>query len=135
MKFHITRKNNFIFISSFILFIIGLLTFYPIYFSQNIIFKYAIHPFNLCAKFPKLWLFIKILFIILYIFSSIIVLNIIYNIMFSKHYTHEKKYLDLINTKIHLYIGKFKNKNIYITEDSLFQNILITGSIGSRKNK
>lgn len=132
------KKNTFIFIFSSILFILGILIFFPIYLSNNLIFPYAIHPFNICKTYPVLWNNIKILFVIVYIFSSIIISNLIYIKIYKKSQktpiinNHTK--LDLSASNFNLYIGYDEKKNdIYIPEKSLYQNILITGTIGTGK--
>lgn len=132
------KKNTFIFIFSSILFILGILIFFPIYLSNNLIFPYAIHPFNICKTYPVLWNNIKILFVIVYIFSSIIISNLIYIKIYKKSQktpiiNHHTK-LDLSASNFNLYIGYDEKKNdIYIPEKSLYQNILITGTIGTGK--
>ena len=40
-------------------FIIYWSIFSPIYLSETIIIKYAVHPFNICEKQPFLWNIIK----------------------------------------------------------------------------
>lgn len=134
--------------------------FSPILFSSSIIITYGIHPFDICIKNPELWQIIKILFIFTYIFSSLILSNLIYNYLFIPFF----KILIFIFNKLKLYFSKFKksksnkfknsilnsinnlpqlnlfigntenNKNaIYLPEKSLYQNILITGTIGTGK--
>ncbi len=132
------KQHTFVFIFSSILFILGIFIFFPIYLSNDLIFPYAIHPFNICTTYPIFWNNIKILFIIVYIFSSIIISNLIY----IKIYKKTKKLsiinnhikLDLSISNFNLYIGyDEKNNDIYIPEKSLYQNILITGTIGTGK--
>lgn len=132
------KQHTFVFIFSSILFILGIIIFFPIYLSNNLIFPYAIHPFNICKTYPILWNNIKFLFIIVYIFSSIIISNLIYIKIYKKNKkssiinNHIK--LDLSVSNFHLYVGYDEKKNnIYIPEKSLYQNILITGTIGTGK--
>ncbi len=132
------KRYTFIFICSSILFILGIIIFFPIYLSNNLIFYYAIHPFNICKTYPIFWNNIKILFIIVYIFSSIIISNYIYIKICKKEnknsIPNNHKKLDLSNSNFNLYIGYDQNNNdIYIPEKSLYQNILITGTIGTGK--
>lgn len=132
---------------------IGYNLFSSIYSSNNIIITYGIHPFNICNKNPELWQIIKYIFIFTYIFSSIIISNFIYlaisnlisnilkkisSINFPKLINLKK--FSLIDTKkndnlIKLYVGESisANKSIYLPEKSLYQNILITGTIGTGK--
>lgn len=130
------NKIYFIFCISFILLLIGIILFFPIYIAKYLIFPYAIHPFNLCSL--NIWKIIKILFFIFYIISSIIISNLIYKI---KNQNKNNKKLEtkkitnsLINSELNLLIGYTeKNIPIYICEKSLYQNILITGTIGTGK--
>ncbi len=132
------KRYTFIFICSSILFTLGIIIFFPIYLSNDLIFYYAIHPFNICKTYPIFWNNIKILFIVTYFFSSIIISNYVYRNIYKKENknsipnNHEK--IDLSNSNFNLYIGYDQNNNdIYIPEKSLYQNILITGTIGTGK--
>lgn len=132
------KRSTFLFICSSILFTLGIIIFFPIYLSNNLIFYYAIHPFNICKTYPIFWNNMKILFIIAYIFSSIIISNYIYNRINKKEnknsIPNKHKKIDLSNSNFNLYIGYDQNNNdIYIPEKSLYQNILITGTIGTGK--
>ena len=127
----------FLFISCFF----GIIIFYPIYFSKEIIITYGIHPFDICSKNPLLWKYIKIVFIFTYIFSNIIFSIFIYNkLLFNIFYKINiknkncKKNINNNISNLNLLIGKdFNNTNIYIPENGLYQNFLITGTIGSGK--
>lgn len=127
----------FLFISCFF----GIIIFYPIYFSKEIIITYGIHPFDICSKNPLLWKYIKIIFIFTYIFSNIIFSIFIYNkflfnIFYKKNIKNKncKKNINNNISNLNLLIGKdFNNTNIYIPENGLYQNFLITGTIGSGK--
>jgi len=119
----------------------GIIIFYPIYFSKEIIITYGIHPFDICSKNPLLWKYIKIVFIFTYIFSNIIFSIFIYNkflfnIFYKKNIKNKncKKNINNNISNLNLLIGKdFNNTNIYIPENGLYQNFLITGTIGSGK--
>ena len=135
-------KNRIFFISyfSFILLIIGIIIFFPIYISKHLIFPYAIHPFDLCKETNNLWITVKILFFIFYLISSIIISNLLYTKKELKKKNSsikntEKVTNSLINSDLNLLIG-YSEKNdspIYLCEKSLYQNILITGTIGTGK--
>lgn len=132
------KQYTFIFVLSSILLIFGIIIFFPIYLSNNLIFSYAVHPFNICTTYPIFWNNIKILFIIVYIFSSIINSNLIYIRINKKKkkisIINDHIKLDLSTSNFNLYIGyDEKNNDIYIPEKSLYQNILITGTIGTGK--
>ena len=113
--------------------------FYPIFVSDEIIITYGLHPFNICLKNPLLWKYIKIVFVFTYIFSSFIFSNFIFNQFFARFFIKNDKKISVSKnpkvdfSKLNLLIGKFNNENVYIPEKGLYQNFLITGTIGSGK--
>lgn len=110
--------------------------FYNIYNSDNIIFYYAINPFNICKEQPIIWNIIKISSIIFYLFSNFIISYLFSKIIFKKKFKKiENNQKEIIMPyDLSLNIG-FNNKNelIILPEKSLYQNILITGTIGTGK--
>ena len=106
--------------------------FYDIYLSNTIIISFAVHPFNICEKYPDVWILIKIIYIPIALISSLICINILYSSIFTKTKRVKKsshtKYSDL-----NLKIFNENNKEIIVPEDGLYQNFLITGTIGSGK--
>lgn len=126
-----------IFIIIFLLFFlfIAYIIFLPIYSSNNIIIDYGLTTYNICEVQPVLWKNIKILFIFLYLFSLIIFLNLIFNYLFKFNKKINKSNSSSIDfNNLNLYLGTNNKKNkIYIPEKGLYQNILITGTIGSGK--
>ena len=126
--------------------------FYPLYISNEIIITYGIHPFNICSKNPQLWEYIKISYIVTFIFSNLVYSNFIYtriltkfqflnNIKYNKKSLKFSKNNDFpiqnhTNKELKLLIGCISDnphQNIYIPENGLYQNFLITGTIGSGK--
>ncbi len=113
--------------------------FYPIFVSDEIIITYGLHPFNICLKNPLLWKYIKIVFVFTYIFSSFIFSNFIFNQFIARFFIKNDKKISVFKnpkvdfSKLNLLIGKFNNENVYIPEKGLYQNFLITGTIGSGK--
>ena len=114
------------------------------YIANEVIITYGLHPFDICTKNPELWNYIKIAYIFTFIFSNIIISNFIYSRFFCKFNffnPKEKKISQKNNkhekdkTKLQLLIGYDKNKkcDTYIPESGLYQNFLITGTIGSGK--
>ena len=52
--------------------------FMPIFCAKSLIFPYAIHPFDICKEYPKIWQLIKKLYLITFLISySIILIKII----------------------------------------------------------
>ena len=150
---------------------IGYQFFNPIITSESVIIPYGIHPFDICINNPILWKYIKYCFIFTYLFSSIIISNLIYHFILnsfnifinflkkSKNHdsNHNKSNMSFntnldtksnfilnenLNGKNHkqshtlaLFIGNNSETGeaIYLPEKSLFQNIIITGTIGTGK--
>ena len=126
--------------------------FYPIYTATEVIIPYGIHPFDICSKNPDLWKIIKITYIFtssisLFLIGHFIYTRIILNIFnkikffksnFQKTFNKPKENYK-INSKnsqksLNLKVGKDENNNvIFIPESGLYQNFLITGTIGSGK--
>lgn len=119
--------------------------FKPIYLSSQIYIPYSINPINICIQNPNLWIFIKNSFIFFFIFSNIVIYNSIYLRIF-KLIINLKTYFSL-NKNIskstnfqnsdtfYLKVGNSSksSKFIYIPEKGMYQNFLITGTIGSGK--
>lgn len=132
---------------SSITFFISFKTFYPIYSANEIIITYGFHPFDICSKNPDLWNLIKITYIFTSIFSFFVFYSLVYtrflaNLISSIFIKSNKNTKLKVNDKnqinksnLYLLIGydKEKHQKIYIPEKSLFQNILVTGTIGSGK--
>ena len=121
---------------------IGYKIFSPIYFQNSIIINYGLHPFDICVEQPILWKYLKILFLITYIYSSIFFSNLFFNLFNfknAKKINIKKNNYSLIKSnkknELNLLIGKNVNTKelIYLPEKSLYQNILITGTIGTGK--
>ena len=107
----------------------------PIFQAQELIITYGLKPFDICESNAKLWQYIKIMYIITFFTSNLICSNFVYNKIPIKKKI--EKHLDTKNKddKLKLLIGynqKTKEK-IYIPKSGLFQNFLITGTIGSGK--
>lgn len=126
---------SFIFISC----LVSLNIFYPIFISDEIIITYGLHPFNIYLENPLLWKYIKIVFIFTYVFSNFIFSNFIFNQFLSRFFVKKdkkssgSKVLEANLSKLNLLIGKFNNEDVFIPEKGLYQNFLITGTIGSGK--
>lgn len=103
-----------------------------LYLSSDVIISFAVHPFNICEKYPDTWIFLKIAYIPVTFISSLICINIIYSSIFNKKKASKK----LSNTKkqdLQLEIFNESNDTLVIPEAGLYQNFLITGTIGSGK--
>ena len=91
-----------------------------------------------------LWKYIKISFIFTYIFSNIVFSLFLYNRIFIHIFNKNSKKTKILknkdfkpnnNSNLKLLVGKDLNTNhdVYIPESGLYQNFLITGTIGSGK--
>lgn len=115
----------FVFIFCFILF-------KDLYTSSEVIISFAVHPFNICEKYPQVWYYIKLTYIPVTIISSLIVINILYSSLFTKKKT-AKEISSIKSSDLYLQIFNEANSNLIIPESGLYQNFLITGTIGSGK--
>ena len=128
------KRFTFSFILTIISFLIYWSIFKSIYYSEIIIISFAIHPFNIVYEQPLLWNIIKISSIVLYFFSNFIIYFFISKKIFHKKIKNKEKLFLNNSNDLSLLIGKnSKNNLIYIPEKSLYQNILITGTIGTGK--
>jgi len=132
--------NRFLFVLLFLLLFLCL-TFcllWPVFSSHSIIIPYTIKPFDICESFPTAWLYLKILYIVLLIHSLLIWANRFYSNL-PQYFKAPIVTSSPINPQtpngLSLYVGDISDTNskVYIPEKGLYQNILITGTIGSGK--
>ena len=136
MKFLL--KIIFIISISSLLFIFTFYILKPVFYSNSIIIPYSIKHYNICLKYPEAWNYIKKLHVLTSIISYIIISNYISKLFFSKISIDKKLFNKKINSShienLALFIGTDSNNNkIFIPERSLYQNIFITGTIGTGK--
>ena len=135
----IKKRLTFLSVIFLISFIFMFLFFKEIFFSNNILIDFAIHPFNICEKYPDLWKFVKISYVLSYSVSILIIFNLIYSVIFNKEKNTQTTNQELLNninynSDLKLLVGEDGNNNlVYLQEKGLYQNILITGTIGSGK--
>ncbi len=116
--------------------------------AKELIIPYGLKPFDICSKNPVLWKYIKIVHIISFTFSISIILHFFFSKILRKT---EKKHSNIMKTNTSLSVKSKKisntydslqlcigidetsNNTIYIPENGLYQNFLITGTIGSGK--
>ena len=119
-------------ISLFIIFT----TFKNIFEAKYLLFPYALHPFDIVSLYPDTWILLKKLYIISFSISYIILYNKFSNLIYSKFSTNKQKTnpISLLETSsLSLFVGISNNIPIFISEKGLYQNILITGTIGTGK--
>ncbi len=127
-----TRRVIFNVILLFIVFGLYLSLFKDIYISDSVMFTMAVHPFDICKEYPKVWFYIKLTHAISTFLSTLLYINVIYSSFFHKSKTKNKK-PNIKPSDLYLKIFNADNKNIIIPESGLYQNFLITGTIGSGK--
>ena len=131
--------NILLFISIYILYIFTIIQiFKPVIFAESLIFPYALTPFDIINLYPKTWKLILILFYVSTTFTFCISYYSTFktllknNHFFINNKTSNHKLLN--SNEINLKVGtSYDNTDIYIPEKGLFQNILITGTIGTGK--
>ena len=116
---------------------------YPIFTAEEIIISYGIHPFDICSNNPELWKILKTVYLICFLFSNFVFSHFIYiRILIKFHFFQSKTTTNPSNTSfasymkdnLKLLIGEdLSHHKIYIPESGLYQNFLITGTIGSGK--
>jgi len=120
-----------------LLFIPLCIFFKPIYLATSLTVPYAIFPYDICKVAPVAWKYIKIF----HCASSFYVLFILVNSTLGKLlkrkfvFKSKKRNIKLDKSVFNLYLGNnaIDNAPIYLPERSLYQNILITGTIGTGK--
>ena len=120
---------------------ITLFLFSPIFKANSLIFPYAIHEFDICKLYPDIWIIIKRTYVIIsFISYSLLIFKVliknkaqIYKLKISNSRKNENLKTNN-NGILNLIVGIDENNNIVnIEENGLYQNILITGTIGSGK--
>lgn len=132
------KTKFFILLFSVFISIIFLIIFKPILTAKDIIFPYSIHPFNISKTYPIVWLYIKIIYC-----SNLFIINFLFVNSITSYFKINKK-SKIINInktekiecddiiKLLLGTNSESKENVFITEKGLYQNILVTGTIGSR---
>ena len=105
--------------------------------SNEIIINLGYKEFNMVKEYPNIWYYLKIIYSVSFFYSNIIYLRFFYSMLKksipSKKFKQEK-YL-IKSNKLNLLIGREEKSenNVYIEESGLYQNFLITGTIGTGK--
>ena len=105
----------------------------PIFIAEEVIITYGVKPFDICSKNTELWKYIKIIYMITFLTSNLICSNLLYNKIPTKK---KKKQNEIENdNELKLLIGynRKTEEKVYLPKSGLFQNFLITGTIGSGK--
>lgn len=111
----------------------------PVFVASNVNIFFAVHPFNICDKFPEFWFNLKKIYIIICVISCLIISNFLFSIFIFLCTNHKtiSKSTNLRNYKnddFSVYLGQNSNNfPVYVPISGLYQNMLVTGSIGSGK--
>lgn len=110
--------------------------FKPIFSAQSLLFPFAVHPFDIAKVYPETWNLLKRLYFISSFFSFFILFNKLFNILYSifpniKINPKRKKLIP--SEEFSLFLGMENNSPFFISEKGLYQNILVTGTIGTGK--
>ena len=125
--------------NSFFFTLFTFLLFKNIFFAKSLIISFSVHPFDLCSKYSSFWNCFKKIYIIVSFISFAIISNFLFSIIsrpFFQNKSNFKKSIPLIhsNNELTLLVGVDEfNSPVFITENGLYQNILVTGTIGSGK--
>ena len=68
----------FVFFTLCVMCYITFMKLYPVFTAKEVVVPYGLEPFDICSSAPDLWKYIKITYIITFIFSNIIVSNFVY---------------------------------------------------------
>ena len=119
----------------FIFIVIGSILFSPIYSMEDFSLLYQFVPSPFFDFIPIVWEKIKIIYLIFYILTSFIYSHFVYLLLSNKKNPPTlPSYCFPSVCDISLYIGKTENNlPIYLSKESLYQNILVTGTIGTGK--
>lgn len=117
--------------------------FYSLFNAKEVIISYGIHPFDICSQNPQLWSLIKVSYIVCFIFSILVGCHVFYsrilmNFSFFRGKDFDKQqetdFVTTLKCDLNLLIGKDINGHkVYIPESGLYQNFLVSGTIGSGK--
>lgn len=109
--------------------------FSPFFLSESFVIPYAIYPFDICQTAPLAWKYLKIGYCTTYFYSCFLLSNSIYSKFFKGKISIKRKTIKIDTSGINLYLGKnsLDNSPVYLTEKGLYQNMLVTGTIGTGK--
>ena len=133
------KKILFVLFFFFFFTLFTFLLFKNIFFAKSLIISFSVHPFDLCSKYSSFWNCFKKIYIIVSFISFAIISNFLFSIIsrpFFQNKSNFKKSIPLIhsNNELTLLVGVDEfNSPVFITENGLYQNILVTGTIGSGK--
>lgn len=114
--------------------LISTILFKPLLFSSFSTMNSNLKIFNFILNDIHLWNNCKVIYIISMFFSSIIISNFIYSNFIYKLFNSNVSNFIPDSSTLNILVGKNSNNiPVYISEKGLYQNLLITGGIGTGK--
>lgn len=137
-KIQTTRKIAFLLCALIFFSIVLIIIFKPIFKTDEVIINSGLRSFNICKENPLLWKYIKIVYVVTFYFSCLIISNRLFNIInkiTKSNKVHHNYNQKNASNELKLLIGydEEKEQDVYIPESGLYQNFLITGTIGTGK--
>ena len=105
----------------------------PIFIAEEVIITYGLKPFDICSKNAELWKYVKIIYMITFLTSNLICSNLLYNKIPTKKKKKQKEIENDNDLKLLIGYNRKTGEKVYLPKSGLFQNFLITGTIGSGK--
>ena len=105
----------------------------PIFVAEEVIITYGVKPFDICSKNAELWKYIKIIYMIIFLTSNLICSNLLYNKIPTQKKKKQKEIENDNDLKLLIGYNRKTGEKVYLPKSGLFQNFLITGTIGSGK--
>ena len=105
----------------------------PIFIAEEVIITYGVKPFDICSKNAELWKYIKIIYMIIFLTSNLICSNLLYNKIPTQKKKKQKEIENDNDLKLLIGYNRKTGEKVYLPKSGLFQNFLITGTIGSGK--
>ena len=125
-------------IPTFLSCLIAYFLFSPIYQEAHVVLPYGLRPFDICVEQPLLWKIIKIVFVFTYLYANLFLFFFFFSKLLSLSlfsFLFKKKNKDTEKKEVlQLKIGySSSHELVTLPEKSLYQNIFITGAIGTGK--
>jgi len=131
----IYRRIIFMLFFSFFSFLLIAILFAPIFNATSIFLPFSIYSHNICEEHPIFWNHFKNLYLLFHLLANLIYSHLLYSLFFRKSkFSTDTTSIIPSKNDLALFIGnKLSGESIYLPESSLYQNILITGTIGTGK--
>lgn len=134
-------KFLFILYFSFYFSILILIIFIPVLDASSVIIPFSLNNFDIALSCPVFWYYFKLFFCFSLLLSLFLILNylfaffsFIFTSFFSNKKTVKEKNSYVSTNECSVFLGETSSmKNIYLPILGLYQNVLVTGSIGSGK--